>query len=76
MNIPAFHAAARAVGNAAAQTPEPAQTRQQPAATTPSPTLPREAVERPPEARPVIEASEPALTRRDLPRGSVIDIIA
>ena len=73
MNIPAFQAAAQAVGNAATQ---PAQSRPQSTAATPSPTLPREATERPPEARPVLEASEPALTRRDLPRGSLIDIIA
>ena len=76
MNIPAFNAAARALGNAAAQTPQPAQTRHQSTETAPSPTLPREAVERAPEARPVIEASEPALTRRDLLRGSLIDIVA
>ena len=76
MNIPAFHAAARAVGNAAAQTPQPAQNRPQPAATMPSSSLPCEAAECAPEARPVIEASEPSLTRRDLPRGSLIDIVA
>ena len=61
MNIPAFHAAA--------QTPQLAET-------MPSSSLPREAAERAPEARPVIEASEPSLTRRDLPRGSLIDIVA
>lgn len=73
MNIPAFQAAAQAMTNAVSQ---PAQSRPQPSTVTPSPTLPREAAERPPETRPVLEASEPTLTRRDVPRGSLVDIIA
>ena len=73
MNIPAFQAAAQAMTNAVTQ---PAQSRPQASTAAPTQTLTREAAERPPETRPVLEASEPSLTRRDLPRGSLIDIIA
>tara|TARA_R110000868_G_scaffold46376_10_gene153276 strand:- start:12233 stop:12481 length:249 start_codon:yes stop_codon:yes gene_type:complete len=82
MNIPAFQAAARAAGNSIPANPQPAQPRQQPAAppssASPSsaPNVQGDPAQRAPETRPVLDLSDTALTRRDIPRGSVLDIIA
>jgi len=42
----------------------------------PAANIPREAMQRSPESRPVLDISDTALTRRDIPRGSIIDIVA
>lgn len=79
MNIPAFQAAARAAGNTTPANPQTAHPRQQSAPPASAPnmsSIPREAARQSPEARPVLDLSDTALTRRDIPRGSVIDIIA
>jgi hypothetical protein len=79
MNIQAFTAAARAAANATGTNPQTVPPRQNPAnqaQTAQTASVAREAAERPPEARPVIELSDSTLTRRDVPRGSLIDIIA
>lgn len=76
MNIPAFQSAARAAGNAAGANPHAAQPRQQAAPPAPASNLPPDAARQPPEARPVLDLSDTALTRRDVPRGSFVDIIA
>lgn len=78
MNIPAFQSAARMASNAAGTNPQAAQPRPQSTAPAPAQTsnIPREAAQQMPEARPVLDLSDAALTRRDVPRGSFIDIIA
>ena len=37
---------------------------------------PADIAQRAPRAQPVLDLSEPALTRRDLPRGSLVNIVA
>jgi hypothetical protein len=76
MNIPAFQSAARAAGNAVGTNPQSAQPRQQAAPPAPASNIPRDAARQPPEARPVLDLSDTALTRRDIPRGSIVDIVA
>ena len=80
MNIPAYLSATRVAGNPAGTNPQTAQPR--PQSTTPAQApaqtsaLPREAAQQTPAARPVLDLSDTALTRRDIPRGSFIDIVA
>jgi hypothetical protein len=78
MNIPAFQSAARLAGSATGPNPQAAQPR--PQSTTPASAqasnVPREAAQRAPEAQPVLDLSDTTLTRRDVPRGSFVDIIA
>jgi len=76
MNIPAFQAAARAAGNTTPANPQTAQPRQQSAPAAAAPNIPRDAARQAPESRPVLDLSDTALTRRDIPRGSFIDIVA
>jgi len=78
MNIPAFQSAARIAGNATGTNPQAAQPR--PQSPTPSPAqasnVPNDVAQRTPAAQPVLDLSDSALTRRDIPRGSFIDIVA
>jgi hypothetical protein len=78
MNIPAFQYAARLAGNATGPNPQTSQPR--PQSTTPASAqasnVPREVAQRAPEAQPVLNLSDTTLTRRDVPRGSFVDIIA
>lgn len=77
MNIPAFQTAARLAGNATGTNPQATQPR--PQSTTPSPAqasnVSPAAAQGMPEIRPVLDLSDTALTRRDVPRGSFLDII-
>ena len=76
MNIPAFQNAARVAGNSTGPNPHAAQPRQQSTPPAPAANIPREAAQQAPEARPVLDLSDTALTRRDIPRGSFVDIVA
>ena len=80
MNIPAFQAAAqnatRAAGNTVSANPQATQPRQQAMPPAPAANIPREAMQQSPESRTVLDISDTALTRRDIPRESIIDIVA
>ena len=80
MNIPAFQAAAqistRAAGNTVSVNPQATQPRQQAMPLAPATNIPRKAMQQSPESRPVLDISDTALTRRDGPRGSIVDIVA
>ena len=76
MNIPAFQSAARLAGNTTGTNPQAAQPRPQSPTPGPASNVPRDAAQRMPQAQPVLDLSDSALTRRDVPRGSFIDIIA
>jgi hypothetical protein len=78
MNIPAFQSAARLAGNASGANPQAAQPRQHSTSPSPAqaPNAPRDPAQQAPETRPILDLSDAALTRRDVPRGSFIDIVA
>lgn len=78
MNIPAFQSAARLAGNTQGINPQAPQARPHSASPAPAqaPNIPREPAQQAPGARPVLDLSDAALTRRDIPRGSFIDIVA
>jgi hypothetical protein len=78
MNIPAFQSDARLPGNSTESNPQSSQPH--PQSTTPASAqvsnVPREVAQRAPEAQPVLDLFDTTLTRRDVPRGSFVDIIA
>jgi|GEM_PF-1203376 hypothetical protein len=78
MNIPAFQSAARLAGNTPGINPQAPQARPHSASPTPAQAsnVTRDPAEQAPGARPVLDLSDAALTRRDIPRGSFIDIVA
>jgi len=80
MNIPALNALVQGGGTApAGQHPSTAQAgraRESATVATATTSAPQDVRQRPQDARPVLDMSDTALTKRDIPRGSIIDIIA
>jgi hypothetical protein len=76
MNIQEYLSNTRLEGSSiGANQPSP-QPRQQAAPPASASNISREAAQKTPEARPILDLSDTALTRRDIPRGTLIDIIA
>lgn len=75
---PAGQPPARSPSQAPSQAPSqhPSRTREATASATPTAAQPQDTRHRPQDARPVLDLSDPALTRRDIPRGSIVDIVA
>lgn len=80
MNIPALNALVQGGGaSSAGQQPSTApagRARESATVATATASAPQDVRQRPQDARPVLDMSDTALTKRDIPRGSIIDIIA
>jgi hypothetical protein len=78
VNIPAFQSAARLAGTTTGANPQTVQPRQQSAMPSPSQAsnISRDPAQQTTDARQVLDLSDGTLTRRDILRGSSIDIVA
>ena len=76
MNKPKYLSATRSAGSSIGANQPLTQPRQQSAPPASASNISREAAQKTPEARPILDLSDTALTRRDIPRGTLIDIIA
>lgn len=80
MNLSALNAFIQGGGTATltghSAAPASARPRETAVAATPTASAPQDIRQRPQDARPVLDMSDATLTRRDIPRGSILDIIA